>query len=126
VVLMREISDPDVIAVFRLAIAEADRAPEVARALDSYGRKASCAALQEMLEEAQSAAVLEGSDPGRMVGRFMALLLGDLVVSLALGLAERPDTNEIRRRARDAADAFLRLHPEGGPVIEPARRAGHR
>ena len=33
--LVREVSDPTVIAVFRLAIAEAVHAPEVARALDS-------------------------------------------------------------------------------------------
>ena len=33
--LVREISDPTVIAVFRLAIGEAVQAPEVARALDS-------------------------------------------------------------------------------------------
>jgi hypothetical protein len=28
-----------------------------------------------------------------------------------LGLAGRPGPGEVRRRARDAADAFLRLHP---------------
>ena len=33
--LVREVSDPAVIAVFRLAIAEVIQAPEVARALDS-------------------------------------------------------------------------------------------
>jgi AcrR family transcriptional regulator len=32
---VREVSDPDVVAVFRLAIAEAVQAPEVARTLDS-------------------------------------------------------------------------------------------
>jgi AcrR family transcriptional regulator len=43
--LVREISDPAVIAVFRLAIAEAVQAPEVARSLDSIGRETSRAAL---------------------------------------------------------------------------------
>src|SRR5258707_10725167 len=37
--LVREISDPTVIAVFRLAIAEAVQAPEVARAVNSIGRE---------------------------------------------------------------------------------------
>src|SRR6202451_2338395 len=37
--LVHEISDPEVIAVFRLAIAEVVQAPEVARALDSIGRE---------------------------------------------------------------------------------------
>jgi AcrR family transcriptional regulator len=44
--LVREISDPAVIAVFRLAIAEAVNAPEVAHALDSIGREASRAVLR--------------------------------------------------------------------------------
>ena len=39
--LLREITDPTVIAVFRLAIAEAVHAPEVAQALDSIGRETS-------------------------------------------------------------------------------------
>ncbi len=47
--LLREVSDPTVVAVFRLAIAEAERTPEVARALDAIGREASRAALREML-----------------------------------------------------------------------------
>ena len=111
-VLLREISDPDVIAVFRLAIAEAERSPEVAQALDTHGRQASCAALREMLERAQSAGLLDRTDPGRMVAQFMALLLEDVVMSLALGLAKRPGPSEIQRRSRDAANAFLRLYPE--------------
>src|ERR1700758_5778744 len=39
--LVREVSDPTVVAVFRLAIAEAAQAPEVARALESTGRERS-------------------------------------------------------------------------------------
>ena len=47
--LLREVSDPTVLAVFRLAIAEAVQAPEVARALDSIGREARRAAVGERL-----------------------------------------------------------------------------
>src|SRR5215472_5154195 len=39
--LVREASDPTVIAVFRLAISEVIQAPEVARALDSIARETS-------------------------------------------------------------------------------------
>jgi AcrR family transcriptional regulator len=109
--LLREVSDPDVIAVFRLAIAEASRAPEVAQTLDVYGRKASCSALQGILELGQSAGLLRGGDPDRMSAQFMALLWEDLRINLMLGVAERPGPSEVRRRAREAADAFLLLHP---------------
>jgi AcrR family transcriptional regulator len=46
--LVREVSDPTVIGVFRLATAEAVQAPEVARALDSTGREASRAAFLQL------------------------------------------------------------------------------
>ena len=121
-VLLAEISDPDVIAVFRLAVAEADRTAEVAQALDVYGRKAARAALQEILEQAQSASLLNGADPDRMASQFMALLWEDLMVGLMLGVAGRPGPGEVRRRARDAADAFLRLHPERDDAPLPASR----
>jgi AcrR family transcriptional regulator len=111
-VLLREISDPDVIAVFRLAIAEADRSPEVAQALDTFGRQASLTALRGLLEQAQSAGFVDGSDLGRMATQFIGLLWEDLMVCLMLGIAARPDPGEIRRRARVAAHAFFKLHPE--------------
>jgi len=108
--LVREVSDPTVIAVFRLAIAEAVHAPEVARALDSTGREASRAALHKIMARAQASGLLTGR-PAELAGHFAGLLWRDLMVSLLLGVAERPNPREIARRARDAAAAFLQLHP---------------
>src|SRR5580698_4795678 len=108
--LVREVSDPTVIAVFRLAIAEAVQAPEVARALNSIGREASRAALRKIMAEAQAAGLLTGR-PAELAGQFAGLLWRDLMVSLLLGVAERPTPREIAGRARNAAAAFLQLHP---------------
>jgi AcrR family transcriptional regulator len=108
--LVREISDPAVIAVFRLAIAEAVQAPEVARALNSIGREASRAALRKIMARAQASGLLTGR-PAELARQFAGLLWGDLMVSLLLGVAERPNPREIAGRARDAAAAFLQLHP---------------
>jgi AcrR family transcriptional regulator len=108
--LVREVSDPAVIAVFRLAIAEAVQAPEVARALDSVGREASRAALRKIMAEAQASGLLAGR-PAELAQQFAGLLWCDLMVSLLLGVAERPNPREISVRARDAAAAFLQLHP---------------
>ena len=107
--LVHEVSDPAVIAVFRLAIAEAVQAPEVARALDSIGREASRAALREIMARAQASGLLTGR-PAELAEQFTGLLWRDLMVSLLLGVAERPNAREIARRARDAAAAFLQLH----------------
>jgi AcrR family transcriptional regulator len=107
---VREVSDPTVIAVFRLAIAEAVQAPEVARALNSIGREASRAALRKIMAEAQASGLLTGR-PTELAEQFAGLLWRDLMVSLLLGVAERPNTREISGRARGAAAAFLQLHP---------------
>ena len=108
--LLREVSEPTVIAVFRLAIAEAVQAPEVARALDSLGREAGRAALRDIMQRARTSALLDGH-PAELAEQFRALLWGDAMVSLLLGVAERPNPREIARRARGAVADFLRLHP---------------
>jgi AcrR family transcriptional regulator len=106
-VLLHELTDPDVIALYRLAVAEADRSPEVAQALDVHGRQAADAALREVLEAARSAHLLNDADVDALVNRFMSMLLDDLLMSLALGLRKRPGKHEIVRRAFEAAETVL-------------------
>src|SRR4029077_2801069 len=108
--LVREISDPTVIGVFRLAISEVSHAPEVARALNSIGREASRAALRKIMTRAQASGLLTGR-PAELAEQFAGLLWRDWIVSLLLGVAQRPSPREIAVRARDAAAAFLQLHP---------------
>jgi AcrR family transcriptional regulator len=107
---VREVSDPAVIAVFRLAIAEVVQAPEVARALDSIGREAGRAALRKIMAEAQASGLLTGH-PAELAAQFAGLLWRDLLASLLLGVVARPTPRQIAGRARDAAAAFLQLHP---------------
>jgi AcrR family transcriptional regulator len=118
--LVREISDPAITAVFRLAIAEAAQAPEVARALDSIGRETSRAALREIMARAKASGLLAGR-PAELAEQFAGLLWRDLMVSLLLGVAERPNSREIAVRARNAAAAFLQLHPLPGGLDNSAK-----
>lgn len=108
--LVCEITDPTVIAVFRLAIAEAVRAPELAKALDSTGREATRAALGQIMARAQTSGLLSGR-PAELAEQFAGLLWGTLMISLLLGVAARPNLRDIEIRARDVAAAFLQLHP---------------
>jgi len=107
--LLREVSAHTVIAVFRLAIAEAERAPEVAQALDEIGRQASRSGLREIFDRAQRSGLIEG-DPSEAAERFTALLWGELLMSLLLRVADPPEEKEMHRRARAAADAVMRLY----------------
>jgi AcrR family transcriptional regulator len=122
--LVREITDPTVIAVFRLAIAEAIQAPEVAQALDSIGRAASRSALRQIMAGAQASGLLSGR-AAELAEQFGGLLWGNLMVSLLLGVAERPSSREFAARARDATAAFLQLHPPPGTAgRSPGQQAG--
>lgn len=110
IVVLREASDPAVVAVFQLAIAETQRAPEVARMLHSMARESNRAALIAILSEARSQRLLAGNTAG-MAEQFMGLLWGTLLVSLLLRVSEPPSGPDIMRRAREAAAAFLMIHP---------------
>ena len=90
--ILREITDPVVVAVFRLAVAEAVRAPEVARAVDSIGRATVRTALRALMTRAEAAGLLEGR-PTDLAERFATLLWGNLMVGLLLGVSERPNTS---------------------------------
>jgi hypothetical protein len=57
--------------------------------------------------------------PAGLAEQFRGLLLGDLMVSLLLGVAERPNPRDIAGRARDAAAAFLQLHPLPNDAARP-------
>jgi len=118
--IVREITDPTVIAVFRLAIAEALHAPEVAQALDSIGRETSRAALRQIMVQALASRLLDGR-PAELAEQFGGLLWGNLMVSLLLGVAEQPKSREIAARARDATAAFLQLHPLPINATTPAK-----
>lgn len=107
--LLRELSDPSVIAVYRIAIAEAQRVPEIAQALDSKGRETSRTALKEILTQARGSGSLNGPLE-EMVEQFFALLWGNLFANLLLGLVDPPNSSQVRRRARSATSAFLQLY----------------
>jgi AcrR family transcriptional regulator len=111
--LLTETSDPVVIAVFRLAISETVRAPEVAQTLESVARKTTQDALRAIMANAKSAGLFSG-DPAVMTEQFLGLLWGDLMTGLLLHVAGRPSADEIARRAREATIAFLHLYPEPG------------
>lgn len=108
--LFREISDPTVIAVFRIAIAEALNAPEVAKALDSIGREATRSALRQVMSQALNAGLVDGN-AAELAEQFSGLLWGNSMVALLLGVMERPSAREIATRARETTAAFLQLHP---------------
>ena len=104
---LKTMCHPDALTVFRLAIAESDRAPEVARTLDSSGREANLKALTELIRNAQARRLIVGDDPAVLVARYFAALAGDLLIRLLMRVREAPTEREILTRARAATEAVM-------------------
>jgi hypothetical protein len=107
--IIREVCEPAVTAMYRLAIAEAKRSPDIADTLNA-SRFVNRHALEDLLIRAQAAGVLGAGDAAHMMEQFFALLWGDLLISQLLGGVSSPKPEEIKRRSGDAVAAFLKLH----------------
>jgi AcrR family transcriptional regulator len=110
--LVRETSHPSVIGMFRLAIAEATRSPEIAQTLDTAGRDATRRALAGLLTSAQSAGLIGQGEPAEMAMQFFGLVWEGLMVGLLLGVAATPSPADAERRANNATAAFMQLYPD--------------
>ncbi len=108
--LLREVSDPAVVTVFRLAISEAVRAPELAQTLNDVAMAASREAMREIMRRAIEARLVGGGAP-EMAEHFFGLLWGSRMLGLLLNIAERPGAREAVARAERAASAFLLVYP---------------
>jgi AcrR family transcriptional regulator len=110
--LLRQVCHPTVVAMFRLAIAEAKRSPEIAQALETTGRDATRRTLTDLFDRAQAADLIAAGAASEMATQYLALLWEGLMVSMLLGLATAPTLEQIERRATKATTAFLQLYPQ--------------
>lgn len=107
--LLQELTDPEVLLVYYLAIVECWRAPEIGNILDECGRQSTKRVLGDLLKQAQVKGLLAKGDAEDMVDEFLALLLQDLTLRLILRVIPRPRQSDFKRRALVAAEAFLIL-----------------
>jgi AcrR family transcriptional regulator len=109
--LVREGSHPSVIATFRLAVAEATRSPEIARALGA-ARDATSGTLADLLASVQGTGLIGPGEPAEMAAQYLGLVWEGLRVELLLGIATTPGPAEAERRATKATAAFMQLHAD--------------
>jgi AcrR family transcriptional regulator len=100
---------PTTIAIYRMAVGEVARAPELGRTLDVEGRGTVMSALAAWLSDAAERRALPVPDAQRAAAAFMALLVGDLPVRLMLGATATPSEDELARRAALARAGFASL-----------------
>jgi AcrR family transcriptional regulator len=111
VAALTTLSNPYVLAMYRLAIAEAPGNTELGEILDASGRAPNRQMLVELVQRGQAAGFLGAAEPLEIAREFFSLLMGDLMVWLLVGVNETPAAAEIRVRAESATRTVLALHP---------------
>jgi AcrR family transcriptional regulator len=112
VAVLEQLYDPAVISMFRLVIASAEGAPELARIMERNAFQPNQRVMGQMMSAAIEAGVVAG-EASALAGRFFALLTGGAHVQILLGIAEPPKPRELARHSAEVADDFLRLHGRG-------------
>ena len=113
--VIRIVSRPEVLATYRLAILEAENAPEVARTLDRHGRQANTEALNRLFVAACEQGLLAGAEPADMATVFLSALMGEgILIRLLMRVATPPDDADARRRAETAARCVFQLFGKAG------------
>ena len=109
--MLREVCLPSTVAAYRVAIAEAERAPEVARLLLSAGKLAVRQAAVDLLAASAQAGLVAG-DARDLADLFFApLRLDSLLLGLLTGEVEPPGDDAIAARAHAAAHAVIARPP---------------
>lgn len=110
VAALEALTNPAVIAINRLAVAEAGQSSDIGKILEDAGREPNRRALLDLFAKAQAGRLLGPGDPNAMGGQFFSLLLGDLMLRLMLGVIPAPTSKEIARRSKAATEAVLALN----------------
>jgi AcrR family transcriptional regulator len=105
--ILQTVCHPDTLTVFRLAIAESDRAPEIGRTLESNGREANQKVLIELIQKGQTRRLISAGDPAVLANHYIAVLGADLLIRLLMRVREAPTEREIESRARAATEILL-------------------
>jgi AcrR family transcriptional regulator len=108
--ILNGVTGADVLALYRMAIAESLRSPDIATTLDQTGRGAIRQALSALLAKAQARGLIAEGDADAMADQFCSLLWSDLLVRLLLRVARRPSPKAMARRAQIATELLLHLH----------------
>lgn len=101
--------DPRVTVLFRMALGEYNRFPELAHALFERGPATSYRRLLAVLAERSAAREVEIPDPQIAAEQFLGGIIGHQQMRLALGAGE-PSAEDIEVRIHAAVEAFVRLY----------------
>ncbi|MFT3731850.1 MAG: TetR/AcrR family transcriptional regulator C-terminal domain-containing protein [Hyphomicrobium sp.] len=113
---------PKFIGLYRLAVAEISRFPDLGRTIFEAGALRAQETISQYLREMARDGKLELADPFVAAGQFMALTGRDTELRALFGIETKISPQEIRRRAKAGADAFLKAYEKTVPLKDLKER----
>lgn len=110
---------PKFLGLYRLAVAETSRFPDLGRTTFEAGVLRAQETLSKYLRSQARDGKLELADPFVAAGQFMALTSRDTELRGLFGIETQISPQEIRRRAKAGVDAFLRAYSTSSQALSP-------
>lgn len=105
--LLEAYMSPSLLGVYRIAIAEANRFPDLVKAFYERGPGRATARLAEILKEAGKQGEVRPGDYSRMADQFVGMIRDNFHLQVALGLSPPPSAEEAREAVNSAVGIFL-------------------
>jgi AcrR family transcriptional regulator len=105
--LLRLYMSPTVVGIYRLAVTEANRFPDLVKTFYEQGPGRTTIRLAEILQHAQTRHEIGMGDCLRLADRFIGMIRDNLHLQVVLGLRLPPSEAEAHEAVRSAVDVFL-------------------
>lgn len=98
---------PTVIGIYRIAVAEANRFPDLVRSFYDQGPGRTTIRLAEVLEAANRRGEIQTDDCQRVAGHFVGMIRDNLHLQVVLGLRPPPSDEETEEAVASAVEILL-------------------
>ncbi|MBO1908825.1 TetR/AcrR family transcriptional regulator [Microvirga sp. 3-52] len=105
--LMGGYMSPTLIGIYRMAVTEANRFPDLVKSFYEQGPGRATSQLAGVLEIAKKRGDIQADDCQRLAGHFVGMIRDNLHLQVILGLRPPPSDKEMRAAVASAVELFL-------------------
>jgi AcrR family transcriptional regulator len=105
--LMGGYMSPTLIGIYRMAVTEANRFPELVKSFYEQGPGRATSQLARVLESAKKRGEIRVEDCPRVAGHFVGMIRDNLHLQVVLGLRPPPSKKEMQAAVASAVEVFL-------------------
>ncbi|GLS32549.1 transcriptional regulator, TetR family [Mesorhizobium albiziae] len=105
--LMAVYMSPALIGIYRIAVTEANRFPDLVKSFYEQGPSRATSRLAEVLEGAKQRGEIRADDCLQVADHFVGMIRGNLHLQVVLGLRAPPSEEEARKAVGSAVGVFL-------------------